>query len=393
MRNRSGNVERRIPATVGGVGDDAVELLGEGLTRRGSLRWVLLEQAHDEAVERAWHVWVHGRRGHWDRVRDRSHQCKFVFARREGRPARQHLVKHIAEAVQLRLGRELEALRAGVELLRQVALALLRRKVRESSEDGALGSNGEVRAAASDAHVEEYRLTIWTHHKVVGLDVAVKDAVAVKLVERQRSLDEDVADPAERRRELLLPLVQALAFHEVHDEEGMTIARRPAVEGVHADDVRMTQRQENRDLAPEAIFMVLALGGAEVGHLQLRHLQRVVGVLAANAVERPKASRADARDDPAGRVGSADDFIEADPRPGGEVVVWRWLGVAHGYLYTSGCEIQSNVSTPALFIEGDCVPLSGKLLLGSIKDHHHLLLLTRRQPTLQVGVEGHDVHV
>ena len=265
--------------------------------------------------------------------------------------------------------------------------------MRERPEDAALSGHGEVRAAACDAHVEEHGLAIWPHHQVVGLEVAVKDAVAVELVKRQRRLDEDVADAAERRQELSLPLVQALAVHEVHDEEGMPIARRPAVEGVHADDVRMTQREENRDLAPEAVFVVFAIGGAELGHLQLRHLQRVVSVLATHAIERPEASRADASDDPAGRVGPSNDLVEADLRPGGEVVVLRWLAVAHGCLERSGCEIESNVPTPALLIENDRIPLSGKLLLRGIEDDHHLFLLARWKPTLQVGIEGHDMHV
>src|SRR5260370_24908711 len=118
-------------------------------------------------------------------MRDRAHQRELVLAGRERRPAGEYLVKHVTEAVQLRSRRLLEALPTALELLGQIAPALLGREVRERPEDAALSGHGEVRAAAGDAHVEEHGLAVWPHHQVVGLDVAVKDAVAVVFLDRQ----------------------------------------------------------------------------------------------------------------------------------------------------------------------------------------------------------------
>src|SRR5260370_18483319 len=107
-------------------------------------------------------------------MRDRAHQRELVLAGRERRPAGEYLVKHVTEAVQLRSRRLLEALLTALELLGQIAAALLGREVRERPEDAALNGHGEVRAAPGDTHVEEHALAVWPHHQVVRLDVAVK---------------------------------------------------------------------------------------------------------------------------------------------------------------------------------------------------------------------------
>src|SRR5258708_4553473 len=121
-------------------------------------------------------------------MRDRAHQRELVLAGRKRRPAGEDFVEHVAEAMQLRLRRLLETFLTALKLLGQIAAALLGREVRERPEEAALGGHGEARAAAGDAHVEEHGLAVWPHHQVVGLDVAVKDAVPAGLPERARRL-------------------------------------------------------------------------------------------------------------------------------------------------------------------------------------------------------------
>jgi hypothetical protein len=46
--------------------------------------------------------------------------------------------------------------------------------------------------------------------------------------------------------------VEALSVDEVHDEKRVPVACRPVIEGVHPNDVRVAEREEDRHFAPES---------------------------------------------------------------------------------------------------------------------------------------------
>ena len=98
-----------------------------------------------------------------------------------------------------------------------LALGLLGREVRGGAEDGGgLGDRrGRVRHRAGDAEVHHLDLAGVGDHDVAGLDVAVDDAGAVRVLERcehavdvshrvfdrlERAVGDDVLEEAPRRR-------------------------------------------------------------------------------------------------------------------------------------------------------------------------------------------------
>ena len=98
-------------------------------------------------------------------------------------------------------------------------------------------------------------------HDVAGLQVAVDDAGAMRLVERRRDLDRDLQRLVERQRALRQPVGQRLAFEVLHDEKRRALLLADVVERA---DVRM------RELAIGAAFAVepfaeLRVGGQRVG--------------------------------------------------------------------------------------------------------------------------------
>ena len=121
-----------------------------------------------------------------------------------------------------------------------------------------------------DAEVGDQRLAV-VQQDVLGLDVAVDDAVAVRVVERGGDLAGDPDRVVDR--ELLLPVepvAQRLALDERHDveEEAVGLAR---VE--QREDVRVLEVGGELDLGQEP------LGADHGGELGTQHLERDLAVV------------------------------------------------------------------------------------------------------------------
>ena len=85
---------------------------------------------------------------------------------------------------------------------------------------------------AGDAEVHHLDVAVGVEHHVLRLDVAVDDALAVRVGERVEQLDADGDDVAVA--ELAGQLVQRLALDELPDEDAALAVAEPVVE---RDDV------------------------------------------------------------------------------------------------------------------------------------------------------------
>jgi hypothetical protein len=96
--------------------------------------------------------------------------------------------------------------------------------------------------------------------EVAGLDVAVHDAVAVRVVEPAAGLGEDLDGLVGRERGLLAQHLRArLPVHVLHDDEvAMRALVEPEVEHLH--DVRVHEPRGGQRLATEAVDEVAVLG-------------------------------------------------------------------------------------------------------------------------------------
>ncbi len=102
---------------------------------------------------------------------------------------------------------------------------------------------GEVHAAvlAGDAHEED----------VVGLEIAVHDAAAVRVADRARDLIEHVAGDAGRERVLVEAIAERRALEELHHQE--VAAALVDAEVGDRDDVRVRQRAREARFAEEVL--------------------------------------------------------------------------------------------------------------------------------------------
>ena len=131
-----------------------------------------------------------------------------------------------------------------------------------------VSGRGAARAAGpGDAEVRHEGVPAG-QQDVLGLDVAVDDALRVRRVERAQHLAREAEGVVHRK--LAFPgeaVPERLALDEGHHEvEHLAIVQRHAAAVVHGQDVRMLQPGRDGDFAQEA----LAADGGR--HLRLEHL-------------------------------------------------------------------------------------------------------------------------
>ena len=188
----------------------------------------------------------------------------------EGRLARQHLVEHDGQCVEVdptveRLAARL--LRAHVDGGADDRAGLRDRRVRRP---GALRPG--VLQRPRYAEVRDQRVT-GGEENVLRLDVAVDHAVAVGVVQPVRHLARDAQGFVQRQRALAAKsLAQRLALDVGHGVPQPAVGQRARVE--HGEDVRVLQPGRDLDLALEP------LGAVRRDQLGVQHLERDGSVVA-----------------------------------------------------------------------------------------------------------------
>ena len=155
-----------------------------------------------------------------------------------GAPARQELVEHDAQAVDVgRLGRLL-------------AERLLRAEVVDRAERDTGQGQARVGPGPGDPEVGDLHAAVGRDEHVAGLHVPVDDSARVRRGERVRDLGSEAGGLAGRERAVAGEQRRdVLAVHELHDD---VRAVGVGAEVVHADDVGMAQRGGGLGLLLEA---------------------------------------------------------------------------------------------------------------------------------------------
>jgi hypothetical protein len=164
-----------------------------------------------------------------------------------------------------------EEVRARIDLLAQ---HLLRRHVvgRAQHAAGLGGLRGLALVDPADAEVGDLdRGRVADHHDVGGLDVAVDDALLVRVVERAHELDADLDDRLGRQQLLRVEHVfERAALDQFHRDVRMAAL---VADVEHRHDVRVRQHAGALGLAqePDVVFRIAA-------QLRLQHLDRELPV-------------------------------------------------------------------------------------------------------------------
>ncbi len=168
----------------------------------------------------------------------------------EGVGGRGQFVEHHAQAELVGLPRE----RLAVGLLGTHvgggALAVARRRaLHQGHVVGGLPHGEVLDAAAGDAEVQDLELTVLREEHVLGLDVAVDDALLVRMEEGRSRLARQVLEGGSVQRPAHQG-AQGLAFHQLHGDVGGAV-HFPGV--VDVGDVRMVELAGQLGLADERL--------------------------------------------------------------------------------------------------------------------------------------------
>ena len=232
---------------------EAHEVVGELLRRRVAQRRIARHRLFDDGDE----VARHARLAPQQRLRPFGQHTRQRLRRRSARVrrrAREQVIEDGADGV------DVGALVDGL------ALGLLGRHVRRRAEDGADfggvvvvrrhhrvgGDLAAAREILGQPPVDEHGLAEAADEHVGGLEVAVDDALAVRVGHRLGDGD-DVGQERQaigERLGLLHDLVERAARHQLHGVE--RLARGPAAGFVDGDDRRMLQARGDQRLADEA---------------------------------------------------------------------------------------------------------------------------------------------
>ena len=205
---------------------------------------------------------VEGRRQARDPARRAGHPAVHVLVgdvdgglAGEGLGAGEHLEEHQPGGVDVAAG------------VGDAALDLLGGEVGDGAEQHALGAgDGLARDRPGQPEVGDLDRAVVVDDDVLGLDVAVDQALGVRLGERLEHRVEHVEGRPRREQALLAhDVAQGLPGHVLHREEDVAVVLA-LVE--HGDDVGVGQRRGRARLATEAGDEALVVGEVLAHHLQ-----------------------------------------------------------------------------------------------------------------------------
>ena len=170
--------------------------------------------------------------------------------------ASEHFIKHAPEA---------EDIRARI---RRLAASLFGRHVRRRAHDYADAGGGSLGGASTgpgfmsrgdlgQAEIQNFDAAVFGDEQVVGLDVAVGDALAVRRGETGSDLFAVVHGPADAQFSGLQAAAERFAFQKLHHDVGRLIGRADVV---NSEDVGVVQTARRLGLQPEAPQPVLVRG-------------------------------------------------------------------------------------------------------------------------------------
>ena len=165
--------------------------------------------------------------------------------------AGQHLEKHDADGVDVRSG------------VAALALDLLGRHVVGRAERRGEPAPGEPSSAGHEGHAEvgHDQPPVRGHEHVLGLEVAMEDALRVGVSHRRRQLPPEIDRPVDRQALLAVQVgAQRLAVDVLHDHVRAAAIRR---ELDRALDARVVEVARDLELAPEPVE------GRDVAHDRL----------------------------------------------------------------------------------------------------------------------------
>jgi len=171
----------------------------------------------------------------------------------EWRAAGEGLIHHASDGVQVGVGTG------------RAALHLLRRHVGRGAHDGAAGPEATAPGGGGDAEVGELRAAIVGEQYIVGLDVAVHDALLVGVGQCAAALYGDVNDLLFRERRPLLDDPLEVWFGEALHHDVVDVAVHTGV--VDLDDVGVVELGGRVGLPSEACHGVGAGGDLVAQHL------------------------------------------------------------------------------------------------------------------------------
>ena len=124
---------------------------------------------------------------------------------------------------------------------------------RESVASSAQPGSASARVELGQAEVQDLDPPVAGDEEVLGLEVAVDDALGVRGGEPPRDLDRVVERLAQRQRAARHALAQRLAFEQLGDHVRRAVVRADVVDG---EDVRVVERAGGARLlleAPQAV--------------------------------------------------------------------------------------------------------------------------------------------
>ena len=215
-----------------------------------AIRWLLRKSRHQRCVRISWNPSNRFRHSFQNGFHQNSHVIAF-----ERNMARKHLVCHHRQRI---LVRRLALLQAGLPLFGGFVQVRARTGERFIGKMRHAGAN-----LRRQTEIQHLHRPVRRNLHVVGLDVAMDDALPVRGVQCLRDLPQDGQRRLQRQRPLAPlfphPAAEAVAFHVVHDEIIVPRVHVP-LQCLASGDVRVGQFRDKGVVVPHVLHLSGVVG-------------------------------------------------------------------------------------------------------------------------------------